>query len=135
MFFSILVTEPRKSVEGALGGLLGFSLVLLIIFLVLCIKLRKEIQNLHNKLEKAYQDFGHVNEAFPIADKMTPPKRSEHPSLMNDDYLDPNNRNYVLPKTYPSYHPKHENYVMPNPNNSTARPSQTYIGRTTKITR
>ena len=85
--------------------------------------MKKEIQNLHNKLEKAYQDFGHVNKAAPIADKVTPPKRPEHPYLMNDDYVDPNNRNYVLPKTYPSYHPKHENYVMPNPKNSTARPS------------
>ena len=85
--------------------------------------MKKEIQNLHNKLEKAYQDFGHVNEAVPIADKVTPPKRPEHPYLMNADYVDPNNRSYVLPKTHPSYHPKHENYVMPNPRNSTARPS------------
>ena len=64
-----------------------------------------------------------MNEAVFIADKMTPPKRPEHPYLMHNDRVDPNNRNYVLPKTYPSYHPKHENYVMPNPKNSTVRPT------------
>ena len=85
--------------------------------------MKKEIQNLNNKLGKAYEDFGQMNEAVLIADKITPPKRPEHPYLMHNDRVDPNNRNYVLPKTYPSYHPKHENYVMPNPKNSTVRPT------------
>ena len=123
--FFILVEEARKGVEGALGGLLGFSLLLLIIFVILCLKLKRENQNLHKRMKNTYKDNDHVNKNVPIGNKMTPPKRPEHPYHMSDDCVDPNNQNYILPKTYPSYHSKHENYVVPSPKNSTIRPRPT----------
>ena len=123
--FFILVEEARKGVEGVLGGLLGFSLLLLIIFVILCLKLKRENQNLHKRMESAYKDNVHVNKNVSIDNNMIPPKRPEHPYHMSDDYVDPNNQNYILPKTYPSYHSKHENYVVPSPKNSTIRPRPT----------
>lgn len=76
-------------------------------------------------MKNTYKDNDHVNKNVPIGNKMTPPKRPEHPYHMSDDCVDPNNQNYILPKTYPSYHSKHENYVVPSPKNSTIRPRPT----------
>ena len=50
-------------------------------------------------MESIYKDNGHVNKNFPIDNKMTLPKRPEHRYQMSDDYADPNNQNYILPKT------------------------------------